>query len=282
MIQSQQSESADSLSDSEFYESRLSFMQWHQELLAKTNREAGTCRGLTFTDHDQTVLLAFRTLFPVEDVSHLSPSLLVSQVSLDKWAVFLGRLLERWGSYAMTQFKTMQCFSHTPAIFFRLPVMAATETIVRQDCNKPYGKSNSIRVNHLVWLAIESARNREGLNDEGWTTEVRRYSDPAPPLPQPSQIQQYQQPVQQQHQSQSQQEEHRDYTSQELFALMQLTPIPAEHFRGQLDMDTALLIVAARQFRDLHQKMLFNDSIVMRFVELTGFDEGKSHRRYNL
>ncbi|KAI8041755.1 protein PBDC1 [Drosophila gunungcola] len=92
------------------------------------------------TPYDDQIYATFRQDFPDLEVGRLSDDILKSAVEKLKWRQFAEK------------FNKMDDYSYG--------------TLMRADASKEFSPDNSIFVFRVQFLAIEIARNREGLNDE--------------------------------------------------------------------------------------------------------------------
>ncbi|KAH8324009.1 hypothetical protein KR074_006947, partial [Drosophila pseudoananassae] len=95
---------------------------------------------LKLTPYDDQIYATFRQDFPDLKVGLLSDDVLKSAVEKLKWRQFAEK------------FNKMEDYSYG--------------TLMRADASKEFSPDNSIFVFRVQFLAIEIARNREGLNDE--------------------------------------------------------------------------------------------------------------------
>ncbi|KAH8373436.1 hypothetical protein KR009_006851, partial [Drosophila setifemur] len=95
---------------------------------------------LKLTPYDDQIYTTFRQDFPYLKVAHLDDEILKSGVEKLKWRQFAEK------------FNKMEDYSYG--------------TLMRADASKQFSPDNSIFVFRVQFLAIEIARNREGLNDE--------------------------------------------------------------------------------------------------------------------
>ncbi|KAH8242069.1 hypothetical protein KR026_000337, partial [Drosophila bipectinata] len=109
---------------------------------------------LKLTPYDDQIYATFRQDFPDLKVGLLSDDILKSAVEKLKWRQFAEK------------FNKMEDYSYG--------------TLMRADASKEFSPDNSIFVFRVQFLAIEIARNREGLNDE-----VHKKHRPARKIPEP-------------------------------------------------------------------------------------------------
>ncbi|KAH8350344.1 hypothetical protein KR067_000375, partial [Drosophila pandora] len=109
---------------------------------------------LKLTPYDDQIYATFRQDFPDLKVGLLSDDILKSAVEKLKWRQFAEK------------FNKMEDYSYG--------------TLMRADASKEFSPDNSIFVFRVQFLAIEIARNREGLNDE-----VHKKHRPARKVPEP-------------------------------------------------------------------------------------------------
>ncbi|XP_016931614.2 protein PBDC1 [Drosophila suzukii] len=95
---------------------------------------------LKLTPYDDQIYATFRQDFPDLQVGRLSDDILKSAVEKLKWRQFAEK------------FNKLDDYSYG--------------TLMRADASKEFSPDNSIFVFRVQFLAIEIARNREGLNDE--------------------------------------------------------------------------------------------------------------------
>jgi hypothetical protein len=95
---------------------------------------------LRLTPKDEEVYQAFRSSFPTLAISEIDLSSLKSEEAKKVWRPFCN------------QFEgVIEDFNYA--------------TLLRMDCKKDYSDENTVVVPRIQFLAIEVARNREGLND---------------------------------------------------------------------------------------------------------------------
>ncbi|XP_016979863.1 protein PBDC1 [Drosophila rhopaloa] len=111
---------------------------------------------LKLTPYDDQIYATFRQDFPDLEVGRLSDDILKSAVEKLKWRQFAEK------------FNKMDDYSYG--------------TLMRADASKEFSPDNSIFVFRVQFLAIEIARNREGLNDE-----VHKKHKPARKIPEEAQ-----------------------------------------------------------------------------------------------
>ncbi|EDV40839.1 uncharacterized protein Dana_GF23717 [Drosophila ananassae] len=113
---------------------------------------------LKLTPYDDQIYATFRQDFPDLKVGLLSDDILKSAVEKLKWRQFAEK------------FNKMEDYSYG--------------TLMRADASKEFSPDNSIFVFRVQFLAIEIARNREGLNHE-----VHKKHRPARKIPEPQEDQ---------------------------------------------------------------------------------------------
>nr|XP_016931614.1 protein PBDC1 [Drosophila suzukii] len=111
---------------------------------------------LKLTPYDDQIYATFRQDFPDLQVGRLSDDILKSAVEKLKWRQFAEK------------FNKLDDYSYG--------------TLMRADASKEFSPDNSIFVFRVQFLAIEIARNREGLNDE-----VHKKHKPARKIPEEAQ-----------------------------------------------------------------------------------------------
>ncbi|XP_037720601.1 protein PBDC1 [Drosophila subpulchrella] len=111
---------------------------------------------LKLTPYDDQIYATFRQDFPDLQVGRLSDDILKSAVEKLKWRQFAEK------------FNKLDDYSYG--------------TLMRADASKEFSPDNSIFVFRVQFLAIEIARNREGLNDE-----VHKKFKPARKIPEETQ-----------------------------------------------------------------------------------------------
>lgn len=97
-------------------------------------------RLLKLTPYDDQIYQAFREEFPTFNVSKITENELKNPSAKHKWRNFIEK------------FNKLDDFSYG--------------TLMRADASQDFGPHNSILVVRIQFLAIEIARNREGLNDK--------------------------------------------------------------------------------------------------------------------
>ncbi|XP_022899875.1 protein PBDC1 [Onthophagus taurus] len=95
---------------------------------------------LKLTPLDDTIYKIFREEFPKLDVKVIDENKLKCPASKAKWRPFCERFKKVVEDYSLG-------------------------TLMRADATKDYSKENSILVTRIQFLAIELARNKEGIND---------------------------------------------------------------------------------------------------------------------
>ncbi|KAH8368454.1 hypothetical protein KR084_011848, partial [Drosophila pseudotakahashii] len=111
---------------------------------------------LKLTPYDDQIYSTFRQDFPDLQVGRLTDDILKSATEKLKWRQFAEK------------FNKMDDYSYG--------------TLMRADASKEFSPDNSIFVFRVQFLAIEIARNREGLNDE-----VHKKHKPARKIPEEGQ-----------------------------------------------------------------------------------------------
>ncbi|XP_016959524.1 protein PBDC1 [Drosophila biarmipes] len=111
---------------------------------------------LKLTPYDDQIYATFRQDFPDLQVGRLTDDILKSAVEKLKWRQFAEK------------FNKLDDYSYG--------------TLMRADASKEFSPDNSIFVFRVQFLAIEIARNREGLNDE-----VHKKHKPARKIPEETQ-----------------------------------------------------------------------------------------------
>jgi len=100
---------------------------------------------LKLTKHDDRIYEAFKTQFPGFSIENVEIESLKSDANKEKWRSFCD------------EFKDVESFNFG--------------TLVRLNCREKYTQANTILVTRIQFLALEIARNREGMNNYMWTTE---------------------------------------------------------------------------------------------------------------
>ncbi|BHF63871.1 polysaccharide biosynthesis domain containing protein 1 [Sparganum proliferum] len=105
------------------------------------------CRQLRLSSNDDLIYKKFRQAFPDLEIEHLSEEMLKSPEQKELWRPFC---MEFEG--------VIEDFNQG--------------TLLRLDANKGYDEANTCVVPRIQFLAIEIARNRQGLNDRVKKTAV--------------------------------------------------------------------------------------------------------------
>jgi len=99
---------------------------------------------LKLTKHDDRIYEAFKTQFPDFNIENVEIESLKYESNKEKWRSFCD------------EFKDVESFNFG--------------TLVRMNCREKYTQANTILVTRIQFLALEIARNREGMNNYMWTT----------------------------------------------------------------------------------------------------------------
>ncbi|KAL7299849.1 hypothetical protein TKK_0007183 [Trichogramma kaykai] len=97
-------------------------------------------KNLKLTPHDDVIYKAFRDLFPDFKIDVINEDELKSPASKEKWRPFCEKFKDTVEDYSFG-------------------------TLIRADCKEDYSQENSILTTRIQFIAIETARNREGFND---------------------------------------------------------------------------------------------------------------------
>ncbi|CAI2292807.1 unnamed protein product [Caenorhabditis sp. 36 PRJEB53466] len=95
---------------------------------------------LRLNKHQDQILTAFRKEFPDLNVEEVTPSDLKDNGAKEKWRVFCEQFKETVDDYSMG-------------------------TLMRIHASKAYSPDNTVVVPRIIYLAVEMARNVEGINE---------------------------------------------------------------------------------------------------------------------
>ncbi|CAG2118638.1 unnamed protein product [Medioppia subpectinata] len=112
----------------------------HMEVYFKLISSLPSLKTLRLTKHDDHVYTTFRQQFPQLDIKSMTEQTLKSDEAKTQWRQYCNEIQE-----------FVEDFNFA--------------TLLRLDCRQDYSEANTIVVPRAQFVAIEVARNREGLND---------------------------------------------------------------------------------------------------------------------
>uniref|UniRef100_A0A8R1DSZ7 Polysacc_synt_4 domain-containing protein n=1 Tax=Caenorhabditis japonica TaxID=281687 RepID=A0A8R1DSZ7_CAEJA len=98
-------------------------------------------KSLRLNKHQDSILAAFRESFPDLNVEEVTPSLLKDNGAKEKWREFCEKFKEIVDDYSLG-------------------------TLMRIHAAKAYSPDNTVVVPRIIYLAVEMARNVEGVNEK--------------------------------------------------------------------------------------------------------------------